>query len=51
LNSGAEDKQAGFKMLFTNNNDDDEKIEENMDTKWVLDILGEPQSSPEQRVT
>lgn len=50
LNSGAEDKQAGFKMLFTNNNDDDEKIEENMDTKWVLDILGEPQSSPEQRV-
>ena len=51
LNKTSEDKQVGFKMLFTDNDDNEyDKFEDNIDTKWVLDILGEPKSSPEQRV-
>lgn len=38
------EKSNGFKTLFKDNSD--EKEEENMDTKWILDILGEDRDSP-----
>jgi hypothetical protein len=38
------EKSNGFKTLFKDNSD--EKEEENMDTKWILDILGEDKESP-----